>query len=76
MNRRNFIEKAGILGATALLSMPSCSMFEKNKYKMGLQLYTIHEERLYHINALSPIERFDGDQEVMDKIIASFAVLW
>lgn len=44
MNRRNFIETIGILGATALLPISSYSMFEKPKYKMGLQLYTIHED--------------------------------
>lgn len=44
MDRRKFMEKTGILGATALLSMPGCSMFGKNKYKMGLQLFTIHED--------------------------------
>ena len=44
MNRRNFIKNTGLLGATALLPMPSFSMFEKYKYKMGLQLYTINED--------------------------------
>lgn len=48
---------------------------EGRTYRMRT-VYTIHEGRLYHINALAPIERFDGDQEVMDKIIASFVVLW
>ncbi|MFT5168312.1 MAG: hypothetical protein ACI8P3_003553 [Saprospiraceae bacterium] len=44
MNRRNFIEKTGMLGAAALLPLSSCSIFEKPKYKMGYQLYSIRDE--------------------------------
>lgn len=44
MNRRNFIEKIGILGATTLLPVSGVSIFKRPKYKMGLQLYSIHEE--------------------------------
>ena len=44
MNRRNFIEKTGIIGATALLPFSSCSTVEKPKYKMGYQLYSIRDE--------------------------------
>ena len=43
MNRRNFIETIGMLGATTLLPMSGFSMLEKPKYKMGLQLYSINE---------------------------------
>mgnify|MGYP002276799537 CR=1 FL=1 len=43
MNRRNFIETAGILGTAALLPKTGFSMFNNPKYKMGLQLYTIHK---------------------------------
>lgn len=44
MNRRNFIERIGLLGATACLPISGYSMFKKPKYKMGLQLYTIHKD--------------------------------
>ena len=44
MNRRNFIGKTGMLCATALLPMSGFSAFGKPKFKMGLQLYTIHED--------------------------------
>ena len=44
MIRRSFLEKTAILGTTALLPLSSFSMFEKSKYKMGLQLYSINEE--------------------------------
>lgn len=44
MNRRNFIETIGILGATAILPLSGYSMIKEPKYKMGLQLYTIHED--------------------------------
>lgn len=43
MNRKIFIETIGILGASTLLPLTSYSMFEKPKFKMGLQLYTINE---------------------------------
>lgn len=44
MNRRNFIETIGILGAAALLPISSYSMAAKPKYKMGFQLYSAHED--------------------------------
>ena len=43
MNRRVFIEKTMILGSEACLPMSAYSMFAKPKYKMGLQLYSIHQ---------------------------------
>lgn len=46
MNRRNFIENTGILTLSALLPLPFYSMLDKNKYKMGLQLYTIHQDMM------------------------------
>lgn len=44
MNRRNFIENTGILTLSALLPLPTYSIVGENKYKMGLQLYTIHQD--------------------------------
>jgi sugar phosphate isomerase/epimerase len=44
MNRRLFIEKTIILGSAACLPLPAFSMFRKPKYKMGLQLYSIHQD--------------------------------
>ena len=44
MNRRNFIEKTGILCATALLPIPGFATIGKPKFKMGLQLFSIHED--------------------------------
>lgn len=44
MNRRIFLEKTTILGATALLPLSSFSMFAKLNYKMGFQLYSINED--------------------------------
>jgi sugar phosphate isomerase/epimerase len=44
MNRRNFIEKSGLLGAAALLPISSFSAFGKPKFKMGLQLYTVNND--------------------------------
>lgn len=46
MNRKNFIETMGILGASAFLPLSDYSMFGKPKYKMGLQLFTIHEDMI------------------------------
>ena len=46
MNRRHFVETMGILGASALLPIPGYSMFNDPKYKMGLQLYTIHDNMM------------------------------
>ncbi|MFT5384165.1 MAG: hypothetical protein ACI81W_001565, partial [Saprospiraceae bacterium] len=44
MNRRNFIEKAGIVGASAFLPLSCISMTKQPKYKMGYQLYSIRDE--------------------------------
>ncbi|WP_367390763.1 sugar phosphate isomerase/epimerase family protein [Lewinella sp. LCG006] len=44
MNRRNFLEKSSIVGAAALLTLPTCSFFNKPKYKLGYQLYSIRDE--------------------------------
>ena len=44
MNRRVFIEKTMILGSVACLPMSAYSMFAKPKYKLGLQLYSIHKD--------------------------------
>lgn len=44
MNRRSFIEKAAILGAAAFLPIPVFSKVRTPKFKMGLQLYSIHED--------------------------------
>jgi sugar phosphate isomerase/epimerase len=44
MNRRNFIEKTGLLSASALLPVSSFSAFDKPKFKMGLQLFTVNNE--------------------------------
>ncbi|MFC4874406.1 sugar phosphate isomerase/epimerase family protein [Negadavirga shengliensis] len=46
MKRRKFLQSIGALGATSLLPVMGYSMFGKPKYKIGLQLYTIHEEML------------------------------
>ncbi|WP_246203022.1 sugar phosphate isomerase/epimerase family protein [Fulvivirga lutimaris] len=43
MNRRDFIQRTSLIGAAALLPLPTFSMMEKPKYKMGLQLYTIRD---------------------------------
>ena len=44
MNRRNFITNTGLLALSASLRLPTYSMFGKNKYKMGLQLYSIDQD--------------------------------
>jgi sugar phosphate isomerase/epimerase len=44
MNRRNFIEAIGILGAATMLPILGCSAAKKPKYKMGLQLYSVHND--------------------------------
>lgn len=44
MNRRSFLEKAVILGSAAFFPIPGFSKVRTPKYKMGLQLYSIHEE--------------------------------
>lgn len=44
MNRRDFIEKTAVLGAAALLPIPAFPKFRNPRYKMGLQLYSIHDD--------------------------------
>lgn len=44
MNRRTFINTLGILGATALLPSTGYSLQSKPKYKMGFQLYSVHQD--------------------------------
>jgi sugar phosphate isomerase/epimerase len=44
MNRRNFIEKSAILGATVCLPISGFSGFVKPKFKMGLQLFTVRSD--------------------------------
>jgi len=44
MNRRRFITNTGMLGAASLFPITSCSMKEDPKFKMGLQLFSIHED--------------------------------
>jgi len=44
MNRKNFIEKSGILLATGFLPMSGFSGFGKPKFKMGLQLFTVRSD--------------------------------
>ncbi len=44
MNRRAFIEAGSLLGLAALLPTSGFSMLEKPKYKLGLQLYTVHDD--------------------------------
>lgn len=44
MNRRNFIGKAGMLGASVCLPFSSCKREFQPKYKMGLQLFSINED--------------------------------
>ncbi len=43
MNRKKFIETLGVLGTSTLLPLPSFAMFDKPKFKMGLQLFSIHK---------------------------------
>jgi len=43
MNRRNFIEKSGALGAASLFPNQILEMLEESKYKMGYQLYSIRD---------------------------------
>lgn len=44
MNRRKFIEVSGIIGTAAFLPLSSNTIAKKKGYKMGLQLFTIHED--------------------------------
>ena len=44
MNRRNFIEKAGILSTLAYVPINEWIFTNKPKYKLGLQLFTINKD--------------------------------
>jgi len=44
MDRRKFIENTGTLCLSALLPISTYSMPVKNKYKLGLQLFSIHQD--------------------------------
>lgn len=45
MNRRSFLQNIGVItAATTLLPTSGFSMASSHNYKMGLQLYTIHDE--------------------------------
>lgn len=46
MNRRTFIEQSGILGATTLLPLSTLSAMDNPSYKMGLQLFSIHQDMM------------------------------
>ena len=46
MTRRTFIEKSGILGASAMLPLSSSLTMEKPTYKLGLQLFSIHQDMM------------------------------
>src|SRR5262245_51990965 len=42
-SRRNFLQQAGFLSTAALISPPELQKSASNKFKLGLQLYTIRE---------------------------------
>ena len=44
MNRRNFITKSSVIGASALLPLHSCSKSHQPKYKLGYQLYSVNDD--------------------------------
>lgn len=44
MNRRDFIGRLGMLGAATMLPISRYSAAKEPKYKMGLQLYSVHED--------------------------------
>lgn len=44
MNRRSFIRQSSILSAVSLLPLSACVNEEKRRYKMGLQLFSVHED--------------------------------
>ena len=44
MNRRHFIGTMSILGATTVLPVAGGSVWERPRYKMGLQLFTVNED--------------------------------
>jgi sugar phosphate isomerase/epimerase len=46
MNRRNFIASTGGLAITSLLISPAYSAPESSKFKMGLQLFSVHNNMI------------------------------
>jgi sugar phosphate isomerase/epimerase len=46
MNRRNFIANTGALAVTSLIPRSVYSAVKNSKYKMGLQLFTVHNEMI------------------------------
>ena len=44
MNRRDFITKTGILGTASLFPISNYAMTRKPKFKLGLQLFSIHDD--------------------------------
>lgn len=46
MKRRDFIEKSALLSTAAFLPFQSISSAQETKYKMGLQLFTIHQDMI------------------------------
>ncbi|WP_253931988.1 sugar phosphate isomerase/epimerase [Lewinella sp. W8] len=44
MIRRTFLKTASLLGAGTLVSANSCSMEETPKFKMGYQLFSVHDD--------------------------------
>ena len=46
---------------------------EGKTYRMNT-VYTIHNGRLYQINALAPVQRYENDKAVMEQIISSFKI--
>lgn len=44
MTRRTFIEQSGILGTATLLPLSTLSAMDTPTYKMGLQLFSIHQD--------------------------------
>lgn len=44
MNRRQFIETMGVLGAAAVLPIPAYSAINKPKYKFGFQLFSVNND--------------------------------
>ncbi len=46
MNRRNSIERSGLLAAASLLPISSCMNNKTPKYKLGYQLYSVNEDMM------------------------------
>ena len=44
MNRRRFIAETGMLGAAAVFPLTACSNMADPTFKMGLQLFSIHQD--------------------------------